>query len=128
VNTIRVTVGELLAAVEAFGVLKQKPLAALKALRVGLLIGRLKTDFEAANATKIEIFMKHGGVQSGAQVTVPAERTPALMAELDPVLKQRIEIAAEKLPIGLFGDNLSMTPEQMAALAPFIDGLPGGEK
>jgi len=116
---MKLTVGQVLAAYDAFGRLSQTKLPAKGAYWVARLVKKLEPEYVAAEGRRVEIIKEVGEPKDGGFV-VPSEKTAAFVEKWRPILEELIEVDVPRLKLEHLGDTLLLGAD-MLALEPFVE-------
>ena len=116
---MKLKVGQMMAAHEAFGRLTKEKLPPKGAYWVARLVKKLEPEFVAAEGRRVELIKEFGETKDG-QVSVPQERFQDFLAKWAPVLEEEIELECPRLKLEHLGDS-PLLGSDMLAIEPFIE-------
>lgn len=116
---MKLKVGQVLAAYEAFGRVGQTKLPAKGAYWVARLAKKLESEYATAEGRRVELVKELGQEKDGG-IIVPSEKMPEFLEKWRPVLEEDIEVDVPKLRLEHLGDALLLGSD-MLALEPFVE-------
>ena len=125
---ITVKLETIISSADVLRSLAQKSLKGKTAYRVSKLLRELETEFTIFNETRAEIIKKYGEkdendelkVNENGEYTIKSEHLNDFYTEVNDLIKNEVEINANKIPLADLED-LEFTPNEMITLEPFIE-------
>ena len=96
---------------------------AMHAYRIGRVIARLQMhpDLMAADEARATAVRKFGAEKDG-QISVAPDRIAEFSAQYGPIAVLPVSLEVPKLPVAILEHAPPMTPADMMALEPFLEG------
>lgn len=116
---MKLKVGQVLAAFEAFGRVAGEKLPPKGAYWVARVIKRLEPEYAAAEGRRVAL-VKELGQEKDGSLSVPPERMKDFLDRWGPVLSEEIEVDAPRLKLEHLGE-VPLLGSDMLAIEPFIE-------
>ena len=114
------TFAQLIAIQEPLERLVKARMEARAAFRIGLLVKLLVPHMTAVSESRLRLYLEHGEKDAWGNVRVPDDRMPGLIAAMEPLLLETVEVHADPIPLSALAGVDVLSAEDLMALSPLI--------
>lgn len=117
---MKLKVGQLLAAYEAFGRLSKEKLPPKGGYWVARMVKKLEPEAAAAEERRVALIKEVGVADEKGGVSVPQEKLQEFVEKWSPILKEEIDLELPRVKLEHFGEK-ELAVADLIAVEPFIE-------